>query len=273
MSKIGIMQGRLTPPIDNRIQYFPQSGWEAEFELAAKAEIEYIEWIYDFQGADANPLSTDSGIEKIKNLSAKFGIQVLSVCADYFMEKTLLRASADEIEERQKNLQWLMYRCQLLGMNRLILPFVDTSRIDTEPELDSICKLLDDTLAIAQVTGIQIHLETSLTPERFANLLSRLPHPMLKVNYDSGNSSSLGYHPRDEFAAYGSRVGSVHIKDRILGGSTVPLGKGNADFPALFECLKNVGYSGDFTLQVARGIPGDEVSWAQSNRAFLQGYF
>ena len=273
MSRIGIMQGRLTPPINNRIQYFPQNGWEAEFELAAKAEIDCIEWIYDLQGADVNPLSTDSGIEKIKNLSAKFGVQVLSVCADYFMEKLLLRASADEIEERQKTLQWLMQRCQLLGMNRLVLPFVDASRIDTDAELDSVCKSLDDALAIAEVTGIEIHLETSLTPKRFANMLSRLPHPMLKVNYDSGNSSSLGYHPHDEFAAYGSRVGSVHIKDRILGGSTVPLGKGDADFPALFECLKNAKYSGEFILQVARGISGNEVSWAQSNRAFVRGYF
>ena len=38
---------------------------------------------------------------------------------------------------------------------------------------------------------------------------------MIKVNYDSGNSASLGYDPTDEFAAYGERVGSVHIKDRV----------------------------------------------------------
>ena len=67
---------------------------------------------------------------------------------------------------------------------------------------------------------------------------------MLKVNYDSGNSSSLGYHPRDEFAAYGCRVGSVHIKDRVRGGGTVPLGTGNADFPALFAALKKIAYRG-----------------------------
>ena len=50
---------------------------------------------------------------------------------------------------------------------------------------------------------MELHLETSLNPQRFAELLAKVPHPMLKVNYDSGNSSSLGYHPRDEFAAYG----------------------------------------------------------------------
>jgi hexulose-6-phosphate isomerase len=92
---------------------------------------------------------------------------------------------------------------------------------------------------------------------------------MLKVNYDSGNSASLGYEPTDEFAAYGTRVGSVHIKDRVNGGGTVPLGSGNTNFKALFECLGELGYSGDFVLQVARGTRGDEVAWARSNRDYV----
>jgi hexulose-6-phosphate isomerase len=99
-----------------------------------------------------------------------------------------------------------------------------------------------------------------------------LPHPSIKVNYDSGNSSSLGYRPAEEFAAYGKRVGSVHIKDRVCGGGTVPLGEGDADFPALFEALRRVEYRGDFILQVARGPEGDEVAWARTNRAFVEHY-
>jgi hexulose-6-phosphate isomerase len=90
------------------------------------------------------------------------------------------------------------------------------------------------------------------------------------VNYDSGNSASLGYRPRDEFAAYGARVGSVHIKDRRRGGGTVPLGTGDTDFPALFDCLRAAGYRGDFILQAARGRPGDEVAWATANRSFVE---
>jgi Sugar phosphate isomerases/epimerases len=93
---------------------------------------------------------------------------------------------------------------------------------------------------------------------------------MLKVNYDSGNSASLGYDPADEFAAYGTRVGSVHIKDRVNGGGTVPLGSGNTNFKSLFECLGELGYSGDFVLQVARGASGDEVAWARSNCDYVQ---
>jgi hexulose-6-phosphate isomerase len=91
----------------------------------------------------------------------------------------------------------------------------------------------------------------------------------LKVNYDSGNSAALGYLPDQEFGAYGNRIGSVHIKDRVQGGGTVPLGHGSTDFSAVFENLRRISYSGDFVLQTARGEPHQEVAWARANRAFV----
>jgi len=269
MTLIGIMQGRLVPPIDNRIQCFPRPNWAQEFELAAQAGLDCIEWIYDLYGADVNPLATDEGIEKMRSLSRQHGVQVLSVCADYFMDRPLVGATAGELSERLALLEWLLGRSHLLGINRMVVPFVDASRIDTDAEFDGVCETLKRILPVAEKHEIEIHLETSLTPSRFAELLARLPHRLLKANYDSGNSSSLGYKPREEFAAYGARLGSVHIKDRILGGSTVPLGTGDADLQTLAECLKTSGYVGDFILQVTRSTTGDEVNWARQNREFV----
>jgi L-ribulose-5-phosphate 3-epimerase len=162
----------------------------------------------------------------------------------------------------------LIGRGAMLGINRVVVPFVDASRIETEAEMDEVTLTLQQMLPMAERTGIELHLETSLEPGRFALLLARLPHPLLKANYDSGNSSSLGYAPRDEFAAYGERVGSVHIKDRLRGGGTVAPGSGDADFAALRACLMEAAYRGDFILQVARGESGDEVNWMRRNRAF-----
>ena len=269
MTRIGIMEGRLVPPTENRIQCFPRQNWAEEFELAGQAGLDCIEWIYDLYGADVNPIATDDGIERVKSLSRQHHVQLLSICADYFMDKPLVRASVSELEERLATLEWLLGRGQLLGINRMVIPFVDASRIDTAAEFEGVCETLKRLLPVAEKTGIELHLETSLPPARFAELLSRLPHPLLKANYDSGNSSSLGYKPREEFSTYGARVGSVHIKDRILGGSTVPLGSGDADLEALAECLKTTGYVGDFILQVARGATGDEVNWARQNREFV----
>jgi len=266
LTRIGIMQGRLLPPLGDRIQCFPRDDWAREFPLASAAGLDCIEWIFDEFGADVNPLATDSGIDGARALSEQHRVRVSSICADYFMDRPLVRANVSELAERTVVLDWLMRRCGRLGADRVVLPFVDASRIDTAEELDDVAAVLRRTLPVAEETGIEIHLESSLDPERFAGLLERLPHRLLKVNYDSGNSSSLGYHPRGEFSAYGDRVGSVHIKDRVLQGGTVPLGTGDADLPALFDCLRGVGYVGDIILQVARDVPGDEIAWARSNR-------
>jgi L-ribulose-5-phosphate 3-epimerase len=273
MTHIGIMQGRLIPPTDNRIQCFPREHWADEFALASQAELDCIEWIYDLYGAEVNPLATDAGVEKIKDLSRQHKVKILSICADYFMDMPLVRANQAELDDRLNAFYWLLERGRLIGINRMVIPFVDASRIDTQAEFNTVVSLLKLILQEAGKTGIEIHLETSLNPARFAELLAQLPHPLLKANYDSGNSSSLGYLPREEFASYGARVGSVHIKDRLLGASTVPLGTGDADFPALAESLRKVAYKGDFILQVARGTSGDEVAWAKHNREFVLKHF
>ena len=270
MTSIGIMQGRLVPPEDLRIQSFPRESWAEEFELAALAELDALEWIYDVYGADLNPLATDNGVAQIKELSVRHGVTVNSLCADYFMENPLIRANSRELHERLDMLIWLLGRCQCLGMQRIVLPFVDASEIRTDSELDQAVEVLGRVLPAAHEGAIEIHLETSLSPVRFAELLDRLPDPYLKVNYDTGNSASLGYLPRDEFTAYGQRVGSVHIKDRVLAGGSVPLGTGHVDFAAVFDNLRALRYSGDFILQVARHAPGDEVAWAKRNRAFIK---
>ena len=263
------MQGRMVAPEEGRFQCFPRASWQDEFERAAQAGLTCLEWIFDGYGMDCNPIETEAGIAEIQALSRSSGVAVLSVCADWFMEMPLVRVEPGLWEERLSRLEWLLERCQLLGANRVVLPFVDASRIETGPELEQAVSAILRVLPAAEAAGVELHLETSLAPQRFADLLNRLLHPLVKVNYDSGNSSSLGFQPREEFAAYGPRIGSIHIKDRILGGSTVPLGTGDADFPALFQAIRQGGYHGDFILQAARGTSGDEVAWARRNRAFV----
>jgi len=126
-------------------------------------------------------------------------------------------------------------------------------------------------LPAAEVNGVELHVETSLGPQAFAALLEQCPHPSLRVNYDSGNSASLGYRVSEEFAAYGHRIGSVHIKDRKLGGGTVPLGTGDADLPGLFRGLAALNYSGDYVLQIARSEPGQELPWIARNLSWVAG--
>jgi L-ribulose-5-phosphate 3-epimerase len=273
MTKLGIMEGRLVPPEDGRFQCFPRNQWESEFAHAAKVPFNYIEWVYDLYGHDVNPLGNPAGIERLKNFIESTEVCIRAVCADYFMDKPLLRCGEQELEERLQELARIFRNASAVGVNRVVIPFVDASAIRSNDDLAAVRHALKAAMPFAEETGIEIHLETSLRPAEFAKLLDSIPHPKLRVNYDSGNSASLGYLPANEFAAYGDRIGSVHIKDRVLNGGTVPLGTGNTDFTALFSCLEKIDYRGDFTLQVARGTPGDEVAWAKQNLAFVRGYW
>jgi L-ribulose-5-phosphate 3-epimerase len=270
MRMLGIMQGRLVPPYPGRFQCFPKDHWREEFGIARAAGLDCIEWIVDGFGLEANPMVAPEGLDRIRAAAAATGVAVRSVCADWFMEHPLVRATPGELATRLAFLGTLLDRAGALGVTRMVIPFVDASRIDTAPETDAVVAALGEALARAETAGVELHLETSLAPAPFAALLDRLPHPLLKVNYDSGNSSSLGYAPREEFRAYGERLGSVHIKDRVLGGATVPLGTGDADFPALWEGLRDLGYRGDFILQAARGTAGEEGALAARNRRFVE---
>ena len=107
--------------------------------------------------------------------------------------------------------------------------------------------------------GVELHLETDLGPADFAALLDRVEDPLVRANYDSGNSASLGYDPREEFAAYGDRIGSVHVKDRVRGGGTVALGTGDADIPLVLRLLAARGWERPLVLQAARGDDGSEA--------------
>jgi len=265
--KLGIMQGRLVPPEDGRFQSFPRSRWRDEFPIAAAAGLDAIEWIFDAYGEDINPLGTEAGIDEMRALSSQHGVRVESVCADWFMDFPLVADEPIEAGRRWRKLVWLMEKCATANIGRVVVPFVDASAIRNDEHLTSVVAGINGLGAVMDRTQVELHLETALSPAAFAQLLEQTPHPSVKVNYDSGNSASLGFEPRAEFAAYGSRVGSVHLKDRVLGAGTVPLGHGDTDFASLFQCLAEVSYGGDVILQVARGVAGDELEWARHNVA------
>ena len=79
------------------------------------------------------------------------------------------------------------------------------------------------------------------------------------MNYDIGNSASLGFDINQELNAYGEIISDIHIKDRLLGGNSVFLGEGDANFDQFFQALKRYKYKGPFIMQAYRDDNGLEV--------------
>jgi hexulose-6-phosphate isomerase len=277
VTQFGVMQGRLGPPEAGRFQSFPRNFWRQEVALAREAGLDYIEWIYDDYGATANPVSTLEGIAELNHLKHLYRIAIPALCGDWFMDFPLIRCTSQERLERELILHELLHKAQLIGAWRIVLPFVDASSIRTEEEKQIVLDVLSRALPVAEQTGVELHLEADFGPADFSAFLARIPHSMLKVNYDTGNSSGLGFIASEEFSAYGARIGSIHIKDRLRlptgGVMTMPLGEGSANFDDVFASIRSIGYTGGFTLQVARGEDGDEVNWIRKQLNFVRHYW
>ncbi|MDD1665477.1 MAG: sugar phosphate isomerase/epimerase [Methanomicrobiales archaeon] len=272
MPVIGIMQGRLSPPREGRIQSFPVETWEEEFPKAREAGLDCIEWIYEKETEERNPLASDEGTARIRELAGTWSVGVHSICADYYMTEQLIDARGEVSRPNLRHLAWLMGCARRLGARYIILPFVDASSLRRVRRSAALKTLLEMILPEAERSGIEIHLETDLPPDTLIKVLREIDHRLIRANYDIGNSASLGYDPQRELTLLGEYIGSVHVKDRVLGGGSVPLGEGAADFPLCFRLLAESGYGGSYILQAARGADGDEVGLAARNRMFVLGH-
>lgn len=268
MSKISIMQGRLSPPFEGRFQAFPASTWEQEFFLAKNLNLYSIEWIYEKPHEADNPLFSIRGIKKVKELIQTSGVQVKSICADYYMSERLIDAEKPNFEHWE-HLKWLFHQASELGINYIILPFVDGSSIKNKAQKDVLAQQLSQFLKNIDFLNIELHLEMDLHPAEFLVLIQEVNHPLLKMNYDTGNSASLGYDPNLEFSLLGKYLGSVHIKDRLKNGGTVLLGTGNTDFRKCFFWFERCNFNRWYVLQAARNELGVEVRTIEKQIEFL----
>jgi len=252
MNSIGFMQGRLSSIVDGKIQAFPWTEWEEEFVHAADIDFSLMEWTIDFENLMNNPIMTNEGRQKILALSKNYNISIPSLTGDCFMQKPFWKAGPKEAPALLSILESVMKAAQLIGIKMILIPLVDNGKIDTpeqESRLIEACLNHQPFLAKHQMS---IMFESDYAPSRLQKFIDLLPRKQFGINYDIGNSAALGFDPLEEFTSYGDRIINIHVKDRILNGTTVPLGHGNADFDLIFQLVNKIKYNNNFILQTAR---------------------
>lgn len=274
MWQIGIMQGRLTQPNGRGIQFFPFDNWQSEFETAKEIGLDEIEFIFDYDNYEQNPLWQGNG-EKVKKISDITGIQVKAVCFDYFMRRPFYKYDgmrrSELLAENKKTIRQVLKNMHMTGISLIEIPLVDDSSLKNEGEADAFRDYLFDILKDAP-DGIWFGLETDLPPKQFKAYLDSFGQARIGANYDSGNSSGIGYLPYEEVTTLSDYIFNIHIKDRVYHGTTVELGTGSADFKELFRGLKEINYKGSFILQAARGKEGNEKNTVIMQNRFLKDW-
>jgi L-ribulose-5-phosphate 3-epimerase len=264
-NRIGFMQGRLSELTDGRIQSFPAKSWETEFVIARQNRLKLIEWTIDTLTYFQNPITNKVGIEKIAHLSNVNNVGVPSVTCDYYMENPHWDSNGIDIEG---DLIEIIEAMPMIGAHILVLPLVDNSSISDKQNID--LDFFSGLTSRLSNRNVRIAFELDLEPDSALRFIESFNPEHFGINYDIGNSASLGFNPREEISKYGHRILNVHIKDRLLGGSTVPLGLGSADFKSVLEELQRSSFPGNFILQTARATDGDHLGELLRNIDFFK---
>ena len=253
--KIGFIQGRLSPITNNRIQQFPWDSWQNEFILASAIDMKIIEWTIDTFKFYENPLINLNQWEEIIIIAEKYNILIPSVTCDFFMENPPWKTDLKLVKE---GISSILQGMRNIRSTILVIPLVDNSSLPDSSSVKIIENLFTDLIPEIIQNKLQIAFECDLNPEKLSEFISKFDRNYFGINYDIGNSSSLGFNPTEEFRAYGSRIINVHVKDRKLNGTSVPLGEGDADFLGIFRLLHKENYQGNLILQTARSKVGKD---------------
>jgi hexulose-6-phosphate isomerase len=258
-NKIGFIQGRLSPLVDGKIQAFPSDHWRDEFFQAEKNNFHLIEWTLDHTDLYSNPLLSKEGRLEIKALCFKHDVKIPSLTGDCFMQAPFWKSSKKNRVLLEEEFLNVSDACKDLGISFIVVPLVDNGSLDNKTQEDYLVAFLIDHLEKFQLNNQKIVFESDFNPHRLHAFIQRLDSETFGINYDIGNSASLGYNVDDEFKAYGNSILNVHVKDRKYGGTTVPLGEGNANFNRVFQKLSELSYQGNFILQTARALDDNHI--------------
>lgn len=268
---IGFMQGRLSEPVNGKIQAFPWGHWRDEFEIAQACGFSLMEWTLDYDRLTENPIMTHDGRKEICALSRQYGVSILSLTGDCFMQAPFFKESGDIRITLLDEFKKVIEACDELGVRYIVFPLVDNGSLENEKQEDELIDGLEEITPLLH-SGVKVIFESDYPPIQLRKFIDRLPGAYFGINYDTGNSSALGFDPVDEISIYGDRICNVHIKDRVLYGTTVPLGTGNANFPIIFKELKKKSYKGNFILQTARATDRDHVGVLLNYREMVRNW-
>lgn len=271
VNTLGFMQGRLSPLVDGKIQAFPWGSWQQEFPAAQGLGLGVMEWTLDQDRLYQNPLLTPEGQQEIRKLCQVYRMAIPSLTGDCFMQAPFWKATGQERTALEVDFLAIARACATVGIQMIVVPLVDNGRLDEAAQEDAVVEFMLEQADLFRALGLRIIFESDFIPTELARFIARLPAGGFGINYDIGNSAALGFNPVEEFAAYADRIVNVHVKDRILGGTTVPLGTGNADFPTVFGLLRKAGYAGCMIMQTARK-DDDHVGALRQYKAMIDAW-
>ena len=152
------------------------------------------------------------------------------------------------------------------GTTVLLVPGVVNEKVSYADAYQRSQAAIKKILPVAEETGVKIAIENVwnnflISPLEAARYIDEFESPMIGWYFDVGNIVRYGW-PAHWITALGKRIIKIDIKDYsrkkqsdegIWKGFKVKLGDGDANWPAVNAALKEVGYQGWGSAEVAGG--------------------
>lgn len=249
MKKYGVVQGRLAPRVGDFIQSFPEN-WLSEFEILKHVGGTHIEWIY---GAPGYPFNDDPLLNLDVNLA------VNAVCADVILDPTRsLVGFATLVHD-------VIALIKRTHVKMLVLPLLERQSLVSVWTGRKRGEIIDTIKSFAiSNPDISFSIESDLDADDVLSLLDDINQHNVNVTFDTGNLTKLGYDLHKHIDLYGAYIDNVHVKDCLVGGSTVQLGTGNTDL-SVFKRVKMLSSVKYLTFQTARSPGPTEIETFRHN--------
>lgn len=148
----------------------------------------------------------------------------------------------------------------------LIAQFHKGDLRNDQPGIDRTVDLLKELAPRAEKAGVIFGLENYLSAVENLKIVERVGSPAVKVYYDVGNSTDMGYDIYAEIRDLKGQICELHAKD-----GPHMLGKGRVDFRKVREALDAIEYSG--WVQIEAAAPNDLLSDYKAHQNVLREFF
>jgi sugar phosphate isomerase/epimerase len=250
--KYGIRNGMLGKPLDK------------EFFVAKELGLDGIEFCIG-GNYKSELLWTDGGIEKLKGLADKSGVEVCSLSPGVFAG---LHPALPDEAKRSEGIEMMKYCievCSPLGTKCILTPMFP-SDVDKWTD-DTWSMLVDGFKAImetAEKHKVILGLESTFTADHLLKIIDKVGSECLKAYYDVANMTHWGQDPVEEIRKLGKQICMIHVKDT----ENKMLGEGKVDFKGVSDAIRDIGYDDYMVLETPSG--NDPKASAAINLAFTK---
>ncbi len=213
-----------------------------------------------FDGVEIATVDEDAGVGAIRAAADRSGVRVHSVMNAGNWNYPLTSPDEGVARKGLEILRRSIRNAHDLGADTvLVVSAVVTPQVRYQDAWPRSQRAVREVLPLAAERKVTLAIENVgnrflLSPLEFARYIDEFDSPWVRAYFDIGNSLVLWSYPQDWIRTLGRRICKLHLKDYDQEKKRwAPVGEGDVDWPAVCDAVREIGYRGFVTAELAAG--------------------